>query len=208
MDRRIQQALDQEIPREWLTQAEVGEVAAAEAMIDHVLGAVPVRRLPDLGPAVLHRLEGMEPGRRNPVQSLLDWFWKPRPISLHWRPAYAFGVMGLFACVALFNPWSNGDAVLVPSPSKVLVQFRLDAPAARTVMLAGDFTDWQPQYPLTRSAPGVWTIVVPLNPGVHDYAFVIDGNRWTPDPLAPPIADGFGGVNSRVAVLSPDVSSL
>jgi 1,4-alpha-glucan branching enzyme len=117
-------------------------------------------------------------------------------------------VLGFAACIALFNPWSTGDGVLVPSPSKVLVQFRLDAPAAHTVTLAGDFTKWQPKYELTRSAPGVWTIVVPLDPGVHDYAFVVDGNLWTPDPMAPAIADGFGGLNSRVAVLSPDLSSL
>jgi len=87
------------------------------------------------------------------------------------------------------------------------VQFRFTAPAAHMVSLAGDFSNWSPSYTLTRSEPGVWTIVVPLKPGVHDYSFVVDGDKWTPDPSAPPTADGFGGVNSRIAVLSSDVKS-
>jgi len=52
-------------------------------------------------------------------------------------------------------------------------------------------------------------VVVPLSPGVHDYSFIVDGNRWTPDPTAPARADGFGGMNSRIAVLASDgVKSL
>jgi hypothetical protein len=57
---------------------------------------------------------------------------------------------------------------------------------------------------MKRTAPGVWTIVVPLAPGVHDYSFIVDGEKWVPDPSAPAMADGFGGVNSRIAVIAPD----
>jgi 1,4-alpha-glucan branching enzyme len=84
------------------------------------------------------------------------------------------------------------------------VQFRLDAPGAREVALAGDFTDWEPTYVLRHSGRGVWTVVAPLAPGVHSYAFVINGERWVPDPMAPAIEDGFGGLNSRVAIITPD----
>jgi len=87
---------------------------------------------------------------------------------------------------------------------QVLVQFRLDAPQASEVALAGEFTEWQPIYPLKRSEPGIWTVVVPLEPGIHDYAFIVDGERWLPDPMAPAVEDGFGGLNSRIAVLTPD----
>jgi 1,4-alpha-glucan branching enzyme len=90
---------------------------------------------------------------------------------------------------------------------QVLVQFRLDAPDASGVALAGNFTDWEPKYQLTRTAGGVWTVTVPLAQGVHKYAFVVDGKTWQPDPLAPSVADGFGGENSQIAVLSPDVSA-
>jgi len=83
-------------------------------------------------------------------------------------------------------------------------EFLLSAPGAKNVAVAGDFSGWKPVHVMTRSEAGVWTVVVPLDPGVHDYAFVVDGERWVPDPTAPPVNDGFGGVNSRLAVLSPD----
>jgi 1,4-alpha-glucan branching enzyme len=89
----------------------------------------------------------------------------------------------------------------------VFVQFRLDASASR-VQLAGSFTNWEPRYDLRQSAPGIWTITVPLTQGVHDYAFVVDGQRWIPDPYAPQIGDGFGGTNSRLALMSPATPQL
>ena len=82
------------------------------------------------------------------------------------------------------------------------MQFVLKAPDAKNVSVAGDFSGWKPVHVMTKSGAGVWTVFVPLDPGIHDYAFVVDGERWVPDPAAPPVNDGFGGVNSRVAVLS------
>ena len=95
-------------------------------------------------------------------------------------------------------------ATSAQSASQVLIQFHLDAPAAQQVALAGDFTGWQPTYALTRSDNGSWTIVVPMSPGVHEYAFIIDGERWIADPMAPAVEDGFGGQNSKIAVLAAD----
>jgi 1,4-alpha-glucan branching enzyme len=87
------------------------------------------------------------------------------------------------------------------------VQFHLETAAMR-VQLAGSFTNWEPRYELRQSAPGIWTITVPLTEGVHDYAFVVDGQQWVPDPHAPQIGDGFGGTNSRLALLHPDTPEL
>jgi 1,4-alpha-glucan branching enzyme len=84
---------------------------------------------------------------------------------------------------------------------RVMVVFRLDAPGVQGVRLAGDFTDWVPGPALTEVSPGVWSTAVPVDLGIHDYAFVVDGTRWVPDPLAEQVDDGFGGSNSRVAVL-------
>jgi len=44
---------------------------------------------------------------------------------------------------------------------------------------------------------------VPLEPGVHDYAFVLDGERWVVDPDAPQVDDDFGGANNRLPIISP-----
>ena len=48
----------------------------------------------------------------------------------------------------------------------------------------------------------MWTALVPMRPGVHDYLFVVDGRGWVPDPAASQVNDGLGGVNSRVLVPS------
>ena len=54
----------------------------------------------------------------------------------------------------------------------------------------------------------MWSITVPLTQGVHDYAFVVDGQQWVADPYAPQIGDGFGGTNNRLALLPPDSPRL
>jgi hypothetical protein len=37
---------------------------------------------------------------------------------------------------------------------------------------------------------------------VHDYAFIIDGQRWVTDPYAAAVQDGFGGSNSRITLVA------
>lgn len=80
------------------------------------------------------------------------------------------------------------------------VSFVLDTPEARSVALAGDFTDWQTSgYELARRpSDGKWEITVRLRRDrAYTYCFVIDGERWVPDPGAPEtVDDGFGGANS------------
>jgi hypothetical protein len=83
------------------------------------------------------------------------------------------------------------------------VQFVLVAPGASRVALVGDFNDWDPDTtPLRQADDGhMWTVELPLAPGRHTYAFVVDGNRWVQDesaPLAP--EDEFGVRNSVVLV--------
>jgi hypothetical protein len=180
------------------------EPAENQAMIDAVLRAIPDQPLPDLGPAVLDRIRVTRPAvAPRPRVRLVDWLWAPRSFSFQFRPAYAFAAAMLLLLGVQTLILRDGGGAQVPT-QQVLVQFRLDAPQARAVSLAGEFTKWKPDVVLKRTAPGVWTVVVPLTPGVHDYAFIVDGERWVPDPMAPAIEDGFGGLNSRMAVLAPD----
>jgi len=85
-----------------------------------------------------------------------------------------------------------------PSAALVTVRFVLVAPEARQVSLAGTFNQWDPQAtPLVRAGTtDVWTATLTLPAGQHQYAFVVDGARWVPDPGAPAVDDGFGRRNS------------
>jgi 1,4-alpha-glucan branching enzyme len=60
--------------------------------------------------------------------------------------------------------------------------FHLVAPAAKSVVLVGDFTRWSQQgIPMQRDPNGIWTASVALSPGAHRYRFIVDG-EWRDDP--------------------------
>jgi 1,4-alpha-glucan branching enzyme len=60
--------------------------------------------------------------------------------------------------------------------------FQSVAPAARSVVLVGDFTSWrQHGIPMQRDSNGIWTASVALAPGAHRYRFIADG-EWRDDP--------------------------
>jgi hypothetical protein len=81
------------------------------------------------------------------------------------------------------------------------VRFVFVAPYATRVSLVGDFNGWNAStMPMRRSADGrAWLLEVPLPPGRHVYAFVVDGDV-TADPAAPRAGDDFGVPSSVVLV--------
>jgi hypothetical protein len=171
------------------------------------------RSAPDLTRAVMGEIASLEPlsSARKPgiATRLLRLLWMPREISI--RPAFALaGAAAVLVVLAVPYVDRDPDGMAADggrSPAAVFVQFRLEAMASR-VQLAGSFTNWEPRYELREAAPGVWSITVPLTQGVHDYAFVVDGQQWVADPYAPQIGDGFGGTNNRLALLPPDSPRL
>ena len=172
---RIHAWLDGDLPLDALSadeRAAAGELGAAvEAAAAH-LRATPA---PDLSARVMAALPRTAPRSvSDRLGAALGWLWSPVRVTL--RPAYG------------------------PAAPPVYVQFRISVPDARSVALAGTFTGWKPAVALQRSADGEWTALVPLRPGVHDYAFVVDGERWVTDPNAPQVDDSFGGTNSRISL--------
>ena len=184
------------------------EDAVARAVSD--TGAfIEARPAPDLTAAVMQRVRQISDGEavRRPgvFATVMRFLWLPRPISI--RPAYAVAAAG--AILAFFVALER-QTTTVPTTEaapRLFVQFRLETDAMN-VQLAGSFTNWEPAYQLHQMSPGVWTIAVPLPQGVHDYAFIVDGQRWVADPYAPRINDGFGGTNSRLTLLLPDTQRL
>lgn len=82
-----------------------------------------------------------------------------------------------------------------------MVRFVLADADARTVTLVGDFNEWAKHAtPLRAAKPGVWSTQVALTPGRHEYAFVVDGERWVADPAADHVADDFDTPSSVVTV--------
>ena len=71
---------------------------------------------------------------------------------------------------------------------------------AKTVSVVGDFNAWAPT-PLARSgADGAWSASVPLQTGRHEYAFIVDGKKWTLDRFAPSSSDEFDAASSVITV--------
>jgi 1,4-alpha-glucan branching enzyme len=79
--------------------------------------------------------------------------------------------------------------------------FSFKAPAAHTVLLAGDFTHWlQNAIPLKKATNGVWKVTTSLAPGTYHYRFVVDG-EWSDDPDCKlRVNNPFGGQNDVIQV--------
>ena len=80
--------------------------------------------------------------------------------------------------------------------AKQKVTFSYVAPAAQSVMLAGDFTGWkQAPISLKKDKNGVWKKTVSLPPGKYEYRLLVDG-QWQDDPQCPTRQPNqFGGQN-------------
>ena len=81
----------------------------------------------------------------------------------------------------------------------VWIRFLYTNSTADSVAVAGDFSQWDPipLSPRTVNGETVWTGLVPVSRGEHEYQFVINGERWVTDPLAPVTrSDGFGAKNA------------
>lgn len=209
---RIHAWLDGDLPLEALSADERVAAAAMGAAVEAATTQLRAIPAPDLSARVMASLPQAAPrGLSDRLAAALGWLWSPRPVRLTLRPAYGLAFAGLAAALLAIP-----DHPAAPSPGDVrtpiaqtvaddgappvYVQFRITVPNARSVALAGTFTGWKPAVALHRGADGEWTALVPLRPGVHDYAYVVDGERWVTDPNAPQVDDSFGGTNSRISL--------
>ena len=102
-----------------------------------------------------------------------------------------------------FQPPNSRPAQVATASSKgkpkgSTVTFILFAPEAMSVAVVGSFNDWDPsQLQMTKGKDGNWTAKVTLSPGQYEYQFVVDGDRFFPDPNAiEQRDDGMGGANA------------
>jgi hypothetical protein len=218
MTHRVDDYLDGILDHAALSTDERTEADLIEHVIEETRAFVDAHPAPDLTAGVMRRIDRLGPRAARQWHSVLTALagslWAVRQVSFQFRPAYGLLAAAAVVALAVFSPFegpSRGDSVSLMSATiepRLFVQFRFEAPDAANVRLAGSFTNWQPEYALYQTAPGIWTITLPLPPGVHDYAFIVDGERWVADPYAPAVDDGFGGTNSRIALVPPEGSRL
>ncbi len=121
-------------------------------------------------------------------------------------PLYgAEGVVGATVGVTWSAPLSRARAprpvaeIGPPAAGGRTVRFRLRAHAS-TVELAGDFNGWRPQA-MARERDDIWTLDLVVPPGLHHFAFHLDGERWMVPADAPGIGDdGWGRRTASIVV--------
>jgi len=73
------------------------------------------------------------------------------------------------------SPIQAGSAT-VGAGKSVRIAFKLDAPNAKNVTIAGDFNDWDTERTrMKQNFGGLWETSVRLTHGRHRYVFVVDG---------------------------------
>lgn len=220
MTDRIHDCLDGKVPADELRPDERPYLDELETVVRESVAPILEEPFPDVVPAVMETIRELDSQvfeARSPRSGLIRavkkasrWMWTPRLVRF--RPAVALAALTVISLGVGMSASRAGlprtpDAVLVTdqvSGTVLYVRFELEASGVSSVSLAGTFSDWQPRHELTETAPGHWTALVPLRPGVHDYSFVVNGEYWVRDPHAPTVDDGFGGVNSRIALVAPE----
>ncbi len=91
-----------------------------------------------------------------------------------------------------------GGATAAPEKAAGGIRFTYTDPNAGGVSWAGEFNGWNSSAtPMAKDAKGVWSAVVPLPAGEHQYKFVVDG-QWIADPENGATAGDMGNSVVRV----------
>ena len=125
-----------------------------------------------------------------------------------WESIFSFRLVAAAAAAALIVLFAFTFVFNTPDTSPICsaeVQFslRIGDSEVHTVAIAGDFNDWNPQANLLEDpeGDGIWTGTLKLEPGRYEYMFVLDGEKWFPDPNALRyVKDGFGNKNAILEI--------
>ena len=134
--------------------------------------------------------------------------WRDRIKKQISIPRLSFRLVGAAAVTAAVMFFAFTFIFNTPDTSPICsaeVQFSLKISdgKAHTVAIAGDFNGWNPQANLLEDpdGDGIWTGTLKLEPGRYEYMFVLDGEKWFPDPNALRyIKDGFGNRNAILEI--------
>ena len=127
---------------------------------------------------------------------------------LRWNRAAALGLVLLTAVTTVLMMRQLTDIgrgptgpSLAPGGQTVLVRLLFAAPDARSVAVAGNFNQWRTDSHAMVRKDGMWSITLPLQPGVYTYMFIVNNEQWVSDPRAETYRDdGFGHQNAVMRV--------
>lgn len=197
-----------EVPREADTDAFIRDLAAELRLAEDVTSGFEARVMASVRNEARARRATSRP------------WWRQR--SIHLTPVGALALAAGLAAIAYVGARAvegersadvTGSAAVaaqdVTEGTAELVRFVFVDPGARQVAVVGSFNQWRKDAtPLhATGVPGVWAVSIPLEAGRHEYAFVVDGEKWSPDPFAPGITDEFGTESSVVRIGQPSTSS-
>jgi hypothetical protein len=137
--------------------------------------------------------------------------WWLRPRTIHLNPLATMALAAGFATLVWIGARATptratqGPTVAARADTVHVVRFVLVDSGAQRVSVVGAFNQWQKGATVMSSAgsPGVWVVEVPLQPGRHEYAFVVTddrGERWVADPFSFSLHGDFGTETSVIRV--------
>lgn len=170
--------------------------------------------------SVMQEITKSEESTLEVIPRIKDWFQDLlEPKQIQWRPAYsmAVAVLVLFSFLyPLFIAETTQQPVqqavnmqnmdksvqkISTGAEEVMLRFVYIDEEANSVSVAGDFSDWEPIELNRHEVNGeqVWSGMVSMSRGEHNYMFIKDGSKWITDPMAPVTRDdGFGNKNAVV----------
>lgn len=91
---------------------------------------------------------------------------------------------------------TSSKLLAASAPKPINETFAIEAPAAQSVLLAGNFSNWdQSPVSLKKMKDGKWEATLALEPGTYEYRFLVDG-EWLDDPKCDQHAPNpFGSAN-------------
>ena len=184
------------------------DISGLEEVVGELRAEAPLRRA--WRDDVLGEVEALARADRRAESGARRWTISP-PTAI--AAALAFTALGAAAAAGVYALRHDDARSASSRPSEAVttqsavrgpqsVRFVLVAPGASRVSLVGDFNQWNATAtPMRQVGDGrLWLVEVPLAPGRHVYAFVVDGDV-TPDPAAPRAGEEDFGTPSSVVLV-------
>ncbi len=156
----------------------------------------------------------LQPIKSNLGRRFLFWFTEPLTIKI--SPVFATSLVVLvllFGGYSIYHFQSNSvlKATGTNKVKRVPVVFHFKGEDVKSVAVMGSFNRWDPRKHELVWNPevGEWALQIYLEPGKHDYVFLLNGEEVSVDPDADLIEeDDFGKRNSVVFVKGVNGSQI